>query len=223
MRNLNTVGLLAGIALAVGMIGVNVSDGTFSVLDKTSEGSMEAGMFRGHLEIIHTDPDGNVLSYQQTDNAIMSEGEMCVARALFGSAAAGTGATRCLGDPGTFNVIALDDTTTVGSSLDAKSLPSELTAAGLYRQDVTAGNGTISIPTEASGAASDAVARVSNTFQFSAAGPQTVLAAALLNSTTTTADALFAMKNFPSSVTLNLNDQLTVNWDITISGTDAFS
>ena len=31
MRNLNQIGLLTGIALAVGMIGVNIADGTFTV------------------------------------------------------------------------------------------------------------------------------------------------------------------------------------------------
>jgi len=44
----------------------------------------------------------------------------------------------------------------------------------------------------------------------------------LFNSTSG-ADAAFALKNFPSNVTMNNGDQLTVNWDITISGSDAVS
>jgi len=87
MRNLNQIGLLTGIALAVGMIGVNIADGTFTVSDKTSDVYQETGMFSGHLEIIHTDADGNILTYLQTDNAIISKGENCAAQDLFGGTA----------------------------------------------------------------------------------------------------------------------------------------
>ena len=214
MRNLNTVGLLAGIALAVGMIGVNIADGTFVVFDKTSDVYQEAGMFLGHLEIIQTNADGNIIRYMQTDNAILSEGENCIARDLFGTGAG----TSCTADPGVFDVIGLDDTTTVGSSQDALTLPSELTGNGLDRAA-----GTVSSQQEATGGGGTNIARIANTFTYTGGPAQSVLAAGLFNDTASASSAIFAMKNFPSSVTLNTSDQLTVNWDITISGTEAFS
>lgn len=49
----------------------------------------------------------------------------------------------------------------------------------------------------------------------------TVNQAGLFNSTTAGAtSSAFTLKNFPSSIAINTNDQLTVNWDITIDGTD---
>jgi len=44
--------------------------------------------------------------------------------------------------------------------------------------------------------------------------------AGLFNQSSTSTDSVFAMKNFPSDVAMNNGDILTVNWEISISGSD---
>jgi len=215
MRNLNQIGLLTGIALAVGMIGVNIADGTFTVSDKTSDVYQEKGMFSGHLEIIHTDADGNILTYMQTDNAIISKGENCAAQDLFGGTAGGTGATSCPSDPGIFDVIALTNTPAAG--VDALTLTGELTGSGLDRLTAT----SVAATTTAAGLGVDNITRLSVTFTNTGAS-QDVSGSGLFNQTTLAGSAIFAQKDFGTSVTLATSDQLTVNWDITTGGNDVF-
>ena len=217
MRNLNQIGLLTGIALAVGMIGVNIADGTFTVSDKTSDVYQETGMFSGHLEIIHTDADGNILTYLQTDNAIISKGENCAAQDLFGGTAGGTSATStfCPSDPGIFDWIALTDIAAAG--LDDLVLTGELTAGGLNRAQAS----SVAATQVAIGATTDNITRLSVTFTNTGAS-QDVTGSGLFNQTTLVGSAIFAQKDFGTSVTLATSDQLTVNWDITTGGNDVF-
>ncbi len=215
MRNLNQIGLLTGIALAVGMIGVNIADGTFTVSDKTSDVYQETGMFSGHLEIIHTDADGNILTYLQTDNAIISKGENCAAQDLFGGTAGGTGATSCPSDPGIFDWIALTDIAAAG--VDDLVLTGELTGGGLDRLQAT----SVAATTTAAGLGVDNITRL--TVTFTNTGPsQLVSGSGLFNQTALAGSAIFAQKDFGTSVTLATSDQLTVNWDITTGGNDVF-
>ena len=215
MRNLNQIGLLTGIALAVGVIGVNIADGTFTVSDKTSDVYQEKGMFSGHLEIIHTDKDGNILNYLQTDNAIISKGENCAAQDLFGGTAGGTGATSCPSDPGIFDWIALTNTAAAG--VDDLVLTGELTGSGLDRLQAT----SVAATTTAAGLGVDNITRLSVTFTNTGAS-QGVSGSGIFNQTTLAGSAIFAQKDFGTSVTLATNDQLTVNWDITTGGNDTF-
>ena len=218
MKNTNAIGMLTAVAFAVGMVGINLADGTITVFDQTSDAAIESGMFRGHLEVIQSDAEGNVLKYMQTDNAIVSKGENCAAQALFGGTAGGTaGATRCPADPGTFNVIALTNTLTSG--LDALTLAGELTGNGIDRATASSVDAT----TVAAGVTSSNVARITNTFTYTGGPAQGVSGAGLFNQTTLVGSAIFSAKDFPSSVTLNTNDQLTVNWDITTTGSEPFS
>ncbi len=216
MKNANAIGMLTAVAFAVGMVGINLADGTITVFDQTSDATIESGMFRGHLEIIQTDVDGNVIKYMQTDNAIISKGENCAAQDLFGGTAGGTGATSCPSDPGVFNVIALTNTAAAG--VDDLVLTGELTADGLGRLAAA----SVAATTTAAGLGVDNITRLSQTFTFTAVGPQGVSGSGLFNQTTLAGSAIFAQKDFPSSVSLNQNDQLTVNWDITTSGNDVF-
>lgn len=216
MKNKNAIGMLTAVAFAVGMVGINLADGTITVFDQTSDAAIESGMFRGHLEIIQTNAEGNVIKYMQTDNAILSKGENCVALDLFGGTAGGTGATSCPADPGVFDVIALTNTATSG--IDSLVLTGELTGNGLDRVSAS----SVTATTEAAGAAGVNVARITNTFTYTGGPAQGVIGAGLFNQTTLVGSAIFAAKDFPSSVTLNTSDQLTVNWDITTSGTEVF-
>ncbi len=210
--------MLTAVAFAVGMVGVNLADGTITVFDQTSDATIESGMFRGHLEIIQTNADGNIIKYMQTDNAILSKGENCVALALFGGAAGGTGATSCPADPGTFTDIGLQTAVMGAATQDILALPSEITSGiGLDRAP-----GTVASQQTAAGVAGTNIVRISNIFTLASGGPQTVAAAGLFNQTVLAGSAIFAAKDFPSSVILNNLDQLTVNWDITTSGNDVF-
>ena len=66
MKDAKNIGALAAVVFAVGMVGINFSDGTFALQSDVPASTMESGAIMGHIEIIHSDNDGNVLSYQQT-------------------------------------------------------------------------------------------------------------------------------------------------------------
>lgn len=60
--------------------------------------------------------------------------------------------------------------------------------------------------------------RISKTFTSDAT--IAIVATGLFNGTNLNSDAMFAQKAFTSSVNLISGDQLTVNWDISVSGSD---
>ena len=207
--------MLAAIAFAVGMTGINLSDGTIA-LQNTPSSAAEGASILGHIELIQTDREGNILSYQQTDNAIVSEGRSCTAMLLFGpnsECPAGTAAGL-----GNFTAIAIGNGTLLAADTTANSLNSEITGDGLERVF-----GTLGTYTATSGSGTDAVQRITNQFTYTGSQANNVISQAGLFNSTSGADTAFALKNFPSNVTMNNGDQLTVNWDITISGSDTTS
>ena len=218
MKNSKNIGMVAIVAMAVGMAGFSLSDGSFAISQTDSSVMASGATMMGHLEVIHRDAEGNILSYSQSDNAILNEGRNCTAVALFGTAAN----SACSADPGTYDVISLTATSISGANLNLLDLTTELvngTNAGLGRSDATVSEqGTA---TAASGT-SLATARVSHTFISTGGSSVTVTSAGLVNSTDIDTSSIFAAKDFASSVTMNTNDQLTVNWDIDVSGTEVF-
>ncbi len=62
--------------------------------------------------------------------------------------------------------------------------------------------------------------RISNQFTYTGSESANVIREAELFNETAGGLGVFAMKNFPSQVSLNNGDQLTVNRDIIISSTD---
>jgi len=222
MKNSKNIGILAAVVFAVGMVGFNLSDGTISLIDDVPLATMEAGVIMGHLEIIHADKDGNILSYQQTDNAIVNQGRNCAANLLFGP----TANTACTDEtPGVFNVIGLGNGTAYVGDNTGENLTGEVPVTentdGIHRSEGPAA--TVSQLE----AAVDVGADVSKTLiskQFTYIGseaPNVIVSAGLFNQTAILNDSVFAIKNFPSVVNLNSGDLLTVNWEISISGTDA--
>lgn len=212
--------MLAAVVFAVGMVGFNLSDGTITLIDDVPLATMESGMFSGHLEIIHTDKDGNILSYQQTDNAIVNQGRNCAANMLFGPLAN----TDCDDEtPGVYNVIGISNVTYTGTNA-AVDLNTEIVSGdGLTRAD-----GLFTGESQLQAATGDTAgfSKTLITAEFTYTGTQTgnpVRAAGLFNSTIVANDSVFAMKNFPSVVNMNSGDKLTVNWEISITGTDAAS
>ena len=74
------VGALAFTAVAVFGSSLN------STVLVTAEPSIASTGIMGHLEIKATDSQGNLISYQQTDNVVVQTGIECIANDLFASA-----------------------------------------------------------------------------------------------------------------------------------------
>jgi len=219
MKNSKNIGILAAVVFAVGMVGFNLSDGTISLIDNVPLATMEGGMISGHLEIIHTDKDGNILSYQQTDNAIVNQGRNCAANMLFGV----TANDACTDDtPGVYNVIGIGNGTVFAGDNTAVNLNDEVTEAGegLLRSEAT--STAVTELEQAVDAATDvSKTRIQAVFTYTGVeASNTIVEAGLFNQTAITNDSVFAIKNFPTAVAMNTNDVLTVNWEISISGTD---
>lgn len=224
MKDVKSIGMFAAVVLAIGMVGINFSDGTFALQNDMSTTYDEGTSIFGHIEIIHTDSEGKIISYQQTDNGIMNQGRDCVALAMFGSLT--TGSPDCTDTtPGTYNVIGLGNTTilqgniiTTATGFSGGSV--EIADCGLTRNTATS---VVQTQGAISAATDDATAiwTLSRTFTWDCTA-NAVLSAGLFNSTSG-ADSVFALKDFPTAVNMALGDQLTVNWQITIDGSNAIS
>lgn len=216
MKNITSIGMFAAIAFAVGMTGISLSDGTILLHDSTPSANVDGAAIQGHIEVIHTDADGNVKTYIQTDNSIMNDGRNCTAMLLFGQNDGCNAATAA--NMGKFTVIGItNSSTTLPDSTAQSTLPTEPQTDGLARKAGTLG--TFTEATATFGAT--ATQRISATFTYTDTASNTIGAAGLFNDTVIDTASAFALKKFPSNVTMAQNDQLTVNWDISISGTDA--
>ena len=222
MKNTTGIGMLAAITLAIGMVGVNFSDGIFDSQSNTATSYSEGAGILGHIEVIHTDSEGNILSYQQTDNAIVNDGRNCTAMLLFG---ANTGCTaQDATGLGKYTVIGISNGSALADTTLNTALPAEITVG----DGLNAVTGTLGTFTNSTADSDPAVQRISTQFTYSSSATQTaniINAAGLFNNTGGPAAdrGVFALKNFPSSVSMNPGDQLTVNWDITIDGSDNIS
>ena len=216
MKTATNIGMLTAVIFAIGMVGINFSDGTFALQTSTPTATSDGGSILGHIEIIHTDTEGNILSYQQTDNAIVNDGRNCTAMLLFGTN------TGCRAQTATalgkYTVIGVGNGTSLSGSTSQLLLNGEQTTSGLQRA-----TGTLGTFTNATATSDPATQRISAVFTWTG-GSNTINQAGLFNSTSTgTSTSTFALKNFPSQVVMNAGDQLTVNWDISIDGTDVYS
>ena len=219
MKNSKNIGIIATVVLAIGMVGFSFSDGVIGLENDVPLDTLDGTVMSGHLEIIQTDSEGNIKSYQQTDNAIMNVARNCVAGILFGTDAN----SLCGGTtPGKYTIIGLNNGTAFGSDDNTKTAMTgevSVTGDGLRRDEPTP---VVTEQATATGATlGAATARISATFVYTGAqSPNTISSAGLFNSTTIGTNDVFAIKDFASPVAMSTNDQLTVNWDITISGTD---
>ncbi len=197
--------LSAVMIVAIGLTGANFVTGS-GLTDQEKLGAYQDFTVYGHVTVIHSDPDGNILSYAQTDNLVSSTGKDCMAEQVFG----GTAGAACEGTLSNFNTIAL---------FNGQSFPTTMNATGLLGVDVTASGLTIiaDTPTENTAAGdngySDGTGSLTDiAHTFTAGATQTVDGAALFNDLE---DAVLAGQTF-SSVTLNNLDTLAVTWTITL-------
>jgi len=204
--------LTAVMVVAIGLTGANFVTGSELTEQEKFDAMSDFGSVYGHLTIIHSDPDGNILSYAQTDNLVANQGKDCMAALVFGGTAGGS---ECTASTDTaFNTIAL---------FDGQSFPTEMNATGLLGVDITTSglaiaDGDLITPTQntaATGAdyvdGTGGSTDIANT--FTAGATQTVDGAALFNGTPF--DAVLAGQTF-TAVTLNNLDTLAVTWTITL-------
>ncbi len=200
--------LSAVMVVAVGLFGANFVSGS----DMTSESKMDAFVASspvyGHVTIIHSDPSGNILSYQQTDNVVTIEGKDCAIERLFGSS-----------DPGDCNATSTTDLFNLvglATGLEAPTQASNATLAnGFVARDYADSgltpNTADSVTT--TGATSSVGAKMDILETFTASDDTNPVDMAILYNEDAT--AVFAAKDF-ASVTLNTSDTLAVTWSITL-------
>jgi len=220
MKNNTSIAIL-GIALAIvgGMFAANVSG---LIGFQSTDSKMQTGAYMtGHVETILRDVDGNIKEYRQSDNLITNNGENCVLKLLFqddGSGAglgSGTGTGRCTGQLNSpWHVIALGTSSTAVNGTDYV-LGSETSASGLGRAVATTKTWTNSTAQSSTGSSQIVMAR---TFTNTSGGTVSIAESGLFNSTTIAGSGMFARQTF-SSIAVNNNDSLTVQWTINVGGT----
>ena len=198
--------LSAVMIVAVGLVGANFVTGS-EMTEQDKINALDSAPIYGHVTIVHSDPDGNILSYMQTDNVVTAEGKNCMAEQVFGLAAA-----TCAITDTPFNTIGLFDGQTFANTDTASSKSAALlTNAGFA--GLGNATGTVSENTPAAGATNQ-ITDITNTFNAgTGVTTKTVDGAGLYNSGV---DALFAGQAFGSAVVLNDGDSLQVTWSITL-------
>ncbi|MGQ0605982.1 MAG: hypothetical protein ACT4OD_03375 [Candidatus Nitrosotenuis sp.] len=228
--------LFLGVALAAaGLFGGIIFGLTETNDAKTSTAA--TGLITGHVTTVHTDSEGNILGYRQTDNIIVNGGENCALKMLFAtSGGAASGNTVCIGaNTAGFRWIAIGNTTnafTAGTtpgnpiSTDTKlgnphNSTSYFLETGLARKFAAVSSWTNSTTATTANAASVVM---SSTFTNTASGARVVNESGLFNATDGNhqTDSMFAKQVF-SGISLAANDSLTVTWTISVGGTTAIS
>ena len=197
--------LTAVMIVAVGLIGTNFV--TYSELtgqEKFDTLSYSNPVY-GHITVVHSDPDGNVLSYIQTDNLIATIGKDCISELTFGDLN-----TNCTASSNKeFNKIAL---------FEDESFPASMNATGLKTVDLENNGleltqGTTSVNANATSSVGSKT-DITKTFTAgSGVSGQVVNGAALFNDSE---DAVLAGQTF-TAVSLNTDDTLTITWTITVT------
>jgi len=189
--------MMLGVIAAASLITVSaLSDSATTYSVATTDGVETGISMLGHLELVATNEDGAIKSYQQTDNAIVRIGTDCIVNELFNDGN-GAGSTTCGGVSGEFDVIQIGEGTGIAN-------PEQ--------------QGTISDAAEETGLAAplaDSTGVVSVAFTNSGAAQETISEAIILNATSGNQVPL-AFREF-SGIPLDVNDQLTVTWTITVT------
>ena len=219
MKNTMTIVAVAAIiAVGAGFLGFSFASNQSS----PNQPLVTSALMNGHLEIIATDPNGQIKAYRQTDNAITIAGENCVAKALFkgtGTGAGSQGTAGCTGAVTSPWVYLAVGTGTGTETNTSTALGTELATSGLTRALAT----TVTITNSTTGGAGSSAASVSVAKTFTVSGTQTVTEAGLFNETSSSnTDSMFARKVF-TGVTVNNGDSLTVTWTVNIGNTTTFN
>lgn len=218
------------VAIAAGLIGA------YGLPDfSESESGYAAAQMLGHVTMIHTDVDGNVIGYQQSDNIIVDRGEECVVKQVFGIAASstinptgapssgcGSGITT---NPGVFEFIVIGNGTTAAALEGDIALFSEHNVTG---NDSGLTRAEIGSPTKVYSTETDSTRVVLSgqfTNTYGAGLSYDVTESGIFNSSETagasTVDPdtmMFAHQTF-TAITLDNGESLTVEWTVDVGGT----
>ena len=212
MKQPQTIALTAVLAVAAGMLGFNGAFGdTFGFYSSPEIATNDGQAYKGHIIVKHFDAEGNLLGYQQTDNVVTFTGKNCSANLLFG-----TGFGNC-GTPALFDDIAITQTAITPTDADTALAQecdgtTDVCGTGLDARQA----GAVSANPAAT-AGNPAIAQIVATFNMASAGPTTINAAGLFDTTVTEAGNLFALRAFSSGVALSNGDSLQVTWLITLA------
>ena len=243
-----TMSLVLSIAL-VAVAGL-FSSAIFGLIDVKPDAQTSAtvsGLITGHVITTHSDAAGNILSYRQSDNLIVNQGENCVSKRMFSNSTTGTTVCTGLNNDG-FRYISIGNGTATVAS-DNVRLDSEHNATS-YGQEtaiVSSGNVLLRQPatmnwasSNSTGSGSGTVADVIMTAIFKnvnggagttvGTGAVMVTESGLFNVTSKTIgtdgvafssivnqDGMFARQTF-SQIQMNPSDTLTVQWTMSVGG-----
>ena len=205
--------------VAVGLIGTNFVTGLEMTGEEKFDALSTSNTVFGHITMIHSDQDGNILSYVQTDNEVAAIGKDCMSNQVFGNSdtncsSTGTSAFNTIalfvGEsfPITMNATGNDgDVKGAGPGLDdTKILASNAAGLGIIVADSVTNNANAT--SGGTGTKTD----IKKTFTAGSTVTQAVDGAALYNDDE---DAVLAGQRF-TSVTLNESDTLAITWTITV-------
>jgi len=195
--NRTTSTLLLGAIIAVGFGIYGVSE----MSDTLSPAPSDSSFMTGHLTLTAYNENGDIIAYRQTDNTVLDTGDSCIATLVFGAG----------GDTGCTDTSAFTDIL-IGSGGTGGSAETDVNPLPLTQEDVTvvatpvmtnasAGGGAVTVLTAAF---TDVDADIDE--------------AALRNAGTPITGAVLAYQEF-TLISLGVNDDLTVEWTITIDGT----
>lgn len=203
--------MVLGVIAAASLISVSAFNGLATTYSVANTDGVKTGIsILGHLELVATDADGYIISYQQTDNAIVEQGVDCIVQKLFRDPLVGGGSVTCGGDSGQFDVIQIGIGTD-GTPDAATGVATPATLAGLSaaKQDP---DGVTVADTTGTGATGVVSVSFTNT---AGAGSESITEAIILNATSGIDNAL-AYRTF-TGIPLDDTDQLTVTWTITVA------
>lgn len=217
MKSLLVCALVPIFIIAVGVANLNFNESDVSefgsdnpTLKITTEKKVrpnfnEASFSKGFVEIIHTDSNGNILNHIKQHNLIVTHGENCVAKMMFGlSGGDETGSTVCVGELNNgFNYIGLGEGTTspTDGDIDLEN-PADETGLSTPLQ----GSLTFTNSTNGSFFSVDISATFTNT-----GASENISEIALLNDTSVSTRGMFARNTF-TPITVNTSDDITVIW-----------
>ena len=193
------------------------SSSTTALALGNSNGANDGLVLQGHLEMIKQDNEGNIVSYQQTDNEIVEQGADCLLQQAFRTDFHGaTSSTICRGDPGIFNVIYIGDGAAAMSDNNSTALVTDITNATNMNINPQADSDEATITDHvAAGAGANAVLSV--TFTNVGGVLETIDQAAIMNGTNTSVDSMVLAYREFNGIPLDDQDQLTINWTVEIT------
>ena len=163
--------------------------------DLSTNALKSTAMMVGHLTLTAVNEDGDIIAYRQTDNVVVNNGDNCIAESTFG------GDWSCGAPSNPFLNVHIGTATAAFSEASTGLVALTETALGTLGTPLTA--------TSTTGA------HATITATFVDVG-NTIAEAALRNGGSTTSD-LLAINTF-TPISLGANDDLTIDWTVTIDG-----